>query len=55
MSQHQKTDRLVATGLGVGGVIVALLVFGFFTDWFGFYGSEKAPLTETSTPAPVVD
>jgi hypothetical protein len=44
-------DRLVAVSLIVGGVLAAVLSFGLFTDWFGLYGSEKAPLTETRQSA----
>ena len=55
MKADNSTDRIVAGDLIVGVTLAALFFVALFTNWFGLYGSEKAPLTETSASAPVVD
>jgi hypothetical protein len=48
--QFNKTDRMVAGGLVVGGILAALFFVGLFTESFGIFGTERAPDMETVQP-----
>jgi hypothetical protein len=49
--QQSRNNRTVAIALAAGGIGAALFFYGLFTDWFGIYGAEKAPLTRVEEPA----
>ncbi|MBB3952438.1 hypothetical protein [Aureimonas jatrophae] len=43
--QEKAKNRSAATFIVIGAIVVALLLIGLWSDWFGLMGTEMAPGT----------
>lgn len=49
---HNRTGNSTGWIVGIAAVVIAVVLFGLFTDWFGLYGTEMAPGTTIPPNAP---